>query len=54
MPQNEYNDMVGWVDGCHLPKRPISEFWNGVWFLGKLLKQSNFWWIKLQGLVSVH
>ena len=23
------------------------EFWNGVWFLGKLLKQSNVWVVKI-------
>ena len=32
---------------CHLPKRTIIEFWNGVGFFGQLLKQTNFSWFNI-------
>ena len=32
---------------CHLPKRPILEFWKGVWFLWSTIKTIKHFWLKI-------
>ena len=33
--------------GCHLPKRPILEFWKGVWFPRSTIETVKLFWLKI-------